>query len=135
IMGGVAGVMLGLAVGNGLSILIGGTFVIPWWPILMGILLCVIVGIVSGLYPAVKAAQLDPVDALRYEYTALRIRSGSQALFPFPGRGNHLVQSQFCLPPQFVVGKAGVGIHFLNVPGAAGSDHVIQLHSIYPLKG
>lgn len=67
VMGGVAGVMLGLAVGNGLSILIGGTFVIPWWPILMGILLCVIVGIVSGLYPAVKAAQLDPVDALRYE--------------------------------------------------------------------
>lgn len=67
IMGGIGGVILGLCVGNGLSVFIGGTFVVPWWPILMGIILCVIVGIVSGLYPAVKAARLDPVDALRYE--------------------------------------------------------------------
>ena len=67
ILGGIGGVIFGLGVGNGLSIVIGGTFVIPWWPILMGILLCITVGIVSGLYPAVKASRLDPVDALRYE--------------------------------------------------------------------
>lgn len=67
IFGGIGGVILGLAVGNGLSLIIGGTFVVPWWPMLMGILLCIAVGIVSGLYPAIKASRLDPVDALRYE--------------------------------------------------------------------
>lgn len=67
ILGGIGGILLGLAVGNGLSLLIGGTFVVPWWPVSMGLILCISVGVVSGLYPAVKASRLDPVEALRYE--------------------------------------------------------------------
>lgn len=67
IMGGIGGIFLGIAAGNGLSLFIGGTFVIPWAAIAMGITLCVMVGIASGFYPAMKASRLDPVEALRYE--------------------------------------------------------------------
>lgn len=67
IMGGIGGIILGISVGNVVSIVIGGSFVIPWAAILLGISLCILVGITSGIYPAVKASRLDPVDALRYE--------------------------------------------------------------------
>ena len=42
-------------------------FGVPWAWILLGIIVCIIVGIVSGLYPALKAAKLDPIESLRYE--------------------------------------------------------------------
>ncbi|MNL73887.1 putative ABC transporter permease YknZ [compost metagenome] len=59
--------MLGILVGNGLSILIGGGFIVPWAWMFTGIALCIIVGLISGIYPAIKASKLDPVEALRYE--------------------------------------------------------------------
>lgn len=66
-IGGFVGIVLGIIAGNGVTYIIGGSFVIPWGWVLLGFSLCFMVGILSGLYPAVKAARLDPIEALRYE--------------------------------------------------------------------
>lgn len=66
-MGGLCGIALGIICGNLISVLTGGGFVIPWMWILVGVVLCLIVGVSSGYLPARKAAALDPVEALRYE--------------------------------------------------------------------
>ena len=66
-IGGFFGLILGLIVGNVVAILIDAGFTVPWVWLLGGILLCFIVGVISGYYPAKKAAQLDPINALRYE--------------------------------------------------------------------
>ncbi len=66
-LGAVVGILLGIIIGNGLSLAIGSSFIIPWKWILLGIGLCFGVGIISGYFPAVKASKLDPILALRYE--------------------------------------------------------------------
>ena len=66
-MGGITGVLLGMLIGNLLSMAMGGSFIMPWAWITLGITLCVGVGLLSGLYPALKASKLDPVESLRYE--------------------------------------------------------------------
>jgi putative ABC transport system permease protein len=67
LLGGALGVVLGIAVGNlvGMAFKIG--FIVPWLWIGAGFALCALVGIISGIYPAVKASRLDPIVALRYE--------------------------------------------------------------------
>tara|TARA_B100001093_G_C26838959_1_gene1019645 strand:+ start:631 stop:1863 length:1233 start_codon:yes stop_codon:yes gene_type:complete len=65
--GGVLGIIMGILIGNTTSYIIGSAFVIPWAWIIAGIILCLFVGLVSGIYPAVKASKLDPIKALRYE--------------------------------------------------------------------
>lgn len=67
LMGGAMGILFGILLGNAISLAMGGSFIIPWLFIFGGFALCVIVGIVSGYYPARKASKLDPVEALRYE--------------------------------------------------------------------
>jgi putative ABC transport system permease protein len=68
IIGGSLGILLGIAAGNTVSVLMGsGVFVVPWFWIFVGLSLCVAVGVFSGLYPAIKASRLDPVEALRFE--------------------------------------------------------------------
>lgn len=67
LLGGILGILLGVAMGNIISMLMSGGFIIPWMFIAGGLALCVGVGVVSGYYPALKASRLDPVEALRYE--------------------------------------------------------------------
>lgn len=67
LMGGVLGVLLGILTGNIVSIFLKTGFIIPWAWMMMGVTLCAIVGILSGIYPALKASRLDPIEALRYE--------------------------------------------------------------------
>lgn len=67
LMGGIAGILLGLIIGNGVAVILGASFIIPWQWMLLGMVVCVVVGMISGYYPASKASKLDPVEALRYE--------------------------------------------------------------------
>jgi len=66
-LGGFFGIIFGIIVGNLISLLTDGPFVIPWIWIIGGVVLCFVVGLVSGLAPAIKASRLDPINALRYE--------------------------------------------------------------------
>jgi putative ABC transport system permease protein len=68
LMGGITGVILGILIGNGLSKLMGiDAFVIPWTWMFVGLVVCIIVGLISGYYPANKASKLDPIESLRFE--------------------------------------------------------------------
>ncbi|HWJ26284.1 MAG TPA: FtsX-like permease family protein, partial [Flavisolibacter sp.] len=67
VLGAVIGIILGILVGNLFSMLLKTGFVIPWNWIMYGILICTAVGLVAGIYPALKAGKLNPIDALRYE--------------------------------------------------------------------
>lgn len=67
LIGGIAGIILGILMGFGVSFMVGGHFFIPWNWITLGFTVCIVVGLISGLYPAIKASKLDPIEALRYE--------------------------------------------------------------------
>ena len=68
LMGGSFGILLGVLGGNGVAKLVGaGSFLVPWVWMIVGLVICVGVGLASGYYPASKAAALDPIDSLRYE--------------------------------------------------------------------
>jgi putative ABC transport system permease protein len=66
-LGGILGVVLGILTGNVVGLLMEVPAVIPWDWAAIGIVVCSIVGLVFGVYPAWKAANLDPIEALRYE--------------------------------------------------------------------
>lgn len=68
ILGGILGVILGIGIGNIVANLIGpGGFLIPWFWILVAFVICIVVGLGSGYFPAYKASKLDPIESLRYE--------------------------------------------------------------------
>jgi putative ABC transport system permease protein len=66
-IGGILGVVLGILGGNVVGLLLSVPAVIPWDWAAIGIGVCSIVGFIFGVYPAWKAATLDPIEALRYE--------------------------------------------------------------------
>lgn len=66
-LGGLLGIIFGISIGYALATAMKFEFVIPWGAILAAFLTSFAVAIISGLYPAIKASKLDPIEALRYE--------------------------------------------------------------------
>ena len=67
LLGALFGIVLGVLVGNLFGLVLHTGFVIPWAWVATGIIICSIVGLAAGIYPAMKAARLNPIVALRYE--------------------------------------------------------------------
>ncbi len=67
LLGALFGIILGVLVGNIFGIVLKTGFIVPWAWVAIGIIICSIVGLAAGIYPAMKAAKLNPIAALRYE--------------------------------------------------------------------
>ncbi|HXH05017.1 MAG TPA: ABC transporter permease [Vicinamibacterales bacterium] len=65
--GGLLGVLVGSGIGLAVNTLAGFPVSLPWWSFALGIGFSALVGIAFGMWPAVRAARLDPIEALRYE--------------------------------------------------------------------
>jgi putative ABC transport system permease protein len=65
--GGIVGIFLGVVTGNALAVWLNAAVVFPWDWAVIGLLTCTVIGVSAGLYPALKAARLDPIESLRYE--------------------------------------------------------------------
>lgn len=66
-LGCILGIIMGILTGNGVALIMGASFIMPWLWIFAAIAVCIFVSIASGYIPAVKASALDPIEALRYE--------------------------------------------------------------------
>jgi putative ABC transport system permease protein len=67
LLGGIAGIILGILFGNAVALGLHSSFIMPWNWVFYGLLFCTIIGLSAGIYPALKAGNLNPVEALRYE--------------------------------------------------------------------
>jgi putative ABC transport system permease protein len=67
LVGGFIGALFGVAIAKTVTLAIGMPSVIKLWAVLAGLLVAASVGIFFGVYPARKAARLDPISALRFE--------------------------------------------------------------------
>ena len=66
-VGCVIGVIAGVLIGNAIAMVMGASFVIPYFRIVFAVVLCIAVGVFSGYIPAVRASKLDPIESLRHE--------------------------------------------------------------------
>jgi putative ABC transport system permease protein len=67
VMGGLLGILFGIIIGNLISLGLDTGFFIPWFWIISGVIICIIVGLLSGYLPAKRASELDPIESLRFE--------------------------------------------------------------------
>jgi putative ABC transport system permease protein len=67
LLGAIIGIVVGILFGNVAGLLLSTTFVVPWGWVIAGVVICSLVGLFAGLYPAIKASRLNPIEALRYE--------------------------------------------------------------------
>ncbi|TNE72518.1 FtsX-like permease family protein [bacterium] len=66
-LGGIGGFLLGVIVGNLAALAIESEMVFPWFAAIGGIMGLTVIGLLFGVFPAMKAAKLDPIESLRYE--------------------------------------------------------------------
>lgn len=66
-LGGLLGIILGITIGSVFAAFLEFQFIIPWMAIIAAVITSFFVALISGLYPAIKASRLDPIEALRYE--------------------------------------------------------------------
>ena len=67
ITGGVLGILLGTLLSTGANVLFGLPTSVPMWSIFVSFLVCTVIGVGFGYFPAQKAARMDPIEAIRYE--------------------------------------------------------------------
>lgn len=68
LVGGLAGILLGWGIGILVTFSLGiEGVIVPWLWMLIGVIVCIVVGLISGYYPAHKASKLDPIESLRFE--------------------------------------------------------------------
>lgn len=67
VIGGLFGILFGILIGNLISFALDTGFFIPWFWITSGVIICIVVGLLSGYLPARRASRLDPIDSLRFE--------------------------------------------------------------------
>ncbi len=67
VIGGLLGIAMGLVIAKGVAAYAGWKTIVTFWSIALSVGVSAGVGLVFGSYPAMRAARLDPVEALRYE--------------------------------------------------------------------
>jgi putative ABC transport system permease protein len=67
LLGAFFGILLGIGIGNIVGSFMDSGFVVPWTWVFLGVFICTVVGLLAGIYPAIKASKLNPIVALRYE--------------------------------------------------------------------
>ncbi|MBK9284171.1 MAG: ABC transporter permease [Sphingobacteriaceae bacterium] len=67
VFGGLIGILFGIIIGNLISMALETGFFIPWFWIISGVIICIVVGLLSGYIPAKRASKLDPIESLRFE--------------------------------------------------------------------
>jgi len=67
VIGGIIGIIMGVLAGNVVSVFLHTPFIMPWMWIIFGLVFTFLIGMAAGIYPAILASNLNPVEALRYE--------------------------------------------------------------------